>query len=286
MIFPIEDPPSSAIPSNAEFNNTIQPTANKTKTMKMKQIKSLVSHRLILAAVGGLLLTGAHARTWTSADGAKTFDGELKSYEAEKGLVTVTLANGGRLVFTQDKLSEADLAYLKEHGSKAAASSSSSGSVGKLPDVLPDPDGKEADMSKPVQVYILMGQSNMLGFGKPAALQGVAAEKYPYLVDDSGAWTVRKDVRNVFVMCSGNSPAKDQQNDWMTIQRNIGPEIGIGHYLGHVTDAPVLILKSCIGNRSLGWDLLPPGSKPYEHGGKTQPGYRGTPDDPGGAPRR
>ncbi|MEC9327910.1 MAG: hypothetical protein VYC63_08335, partial [Verrucomicrobiota bacterium] len=31
---------------------------------------------------------------------------------------------------------------------------------------LPDPDGKPADMSKPVQVYILMGQSNMLNFGK------------------------------------------------------------------------------------------------------------------------
>jgi hypothetical protein len=123
----------------------------------------------------------------------------------------------------------------------------------------------------------------MLGFGKPDVLKQVAqAGSYPYLVDDAGEWTVRKDVRNVFVMCSGNSPAKDQQNDWMTIQRNIGPEIGIGHYLGHVTDAPVLILKSCIGNRSLGWDLLPPGSEPYEHGGKTQPGYRGTPDNPKG----
>jgi uncharacterized protein YnzC (UPF0291/DUF896 family) len=127
-----------------------------------------------------------------------------------------------------------------------------------------------------------MGQSNMIGSGKPSVLQGIAAEKYPYLVDDAGAWTVRKDVRNVFVMCSGNSPAKDYKNEWMTISGNIGPEMGIGHYVGHVTDAPVLILKSCIGNRSLGWDLLPPGSEPYEHGGKTQPGYRGTPDDPGG----
>jgi hypothetical protein len=151
-----------------------------------------------------------------------------------------------------------------------------------VPDPLPDPDGEPADMSKPVQVYILMGQSNMIGSGKPSVLQGIAAEKYPYLVDDAGAWTVRKDVRNVFVMCSGNSPAKDYKNEWMTISGNIGPEMGIGHYVGHVTDAPVLILKSCIGNRSLGWDLLPPGSEPYEHGGKTQPGYRGTPDDPGG----
>ena len=128
-----------------------------------------------------------------------------------------------------------------------------------------------------------MGQSNMLGFGKPSALQAAAKNgKYPYLIDDSDAWTVRKDVRNVRVMCSGNSVAKDYTNDWMTIQGNIGPEIGIGHYLGHVTDAPVMILKSCIGNRSLGWDLLPPGSEPYEHGGKTQPGYRGTPTDPKG----
>jgi len=151
-----------------------------------------------------------------------------------------------------------------------------------VPDPLPDPDGKPADMSKPVQVYILMGQSNMIGSGKPSVLQGIAAEKYPYLVDDAGAWTVRKDVRNVFVMCSGNSPAKDYKNEWMTISGNIGPEMGIGHYVGHVTDAPVLILKSCIGNRSLGWDLLPPGSEPYEYDGKIQPGYRGTPDDPKG----
>ena len=147
---------------------------------------------------------------------------------------------------------------------------------------LPDPDGRPANMSKPVQVYILMGQSNMISFGKPSVLRGIAAEKYPYLVDDAGAWTVRKDVRNVFVMCSGNSPAKDHKNEWMTISGNIGPEMGIGHSVGHVTDAPVLILKSCIGNRSLGWDLLPPGSEPYEHGGKTHAGYRGTPDDPGG----
>jgi hypothetical protein len=151
-----------------------------------------------------------------------------------------------------------------------------------LPSPLPDPDGKPADMTKPVQVYILMGQSNMLGFGKPDVLKGVAADKYPYLVDDAGNWTTRQDVRNVFIMASGNKIGGVKKNEWMTISGRFGPEHGIGHYLGHVTDAPVLILKSCIGNRSLGWDLLPPGSKAYEAGGKMQPGYRGTPDDPTG----
>ena len=142
-----------------------------------------------------------------------------------------------------------------------------------LPKVLPDPDGKDADMSRPVQVYILLGQSNMLGAGridgdKEGTLEHAvkAKKEYPYLVDDAGQWTVRKDVRNVRVMGSGTGAMRQFNNEWMTIKgnRRIGPEFGIGHYVGHATDAPVMILKSCIGNRSLGWDLLPPGSERYE----------------------
>ncbi|MHC4506800.1 MAG: hypothetical protein ACYTFI_26215, partial [Planctomycetota bacterium] len=74
-----------------------------------------------------------------------------------------------------------------------------------IPAELPDPDGKPADMTKPVQVYILMGQSNMVGAGKVSRMASAVKErgKYPYLVDDAGNWTVRKDVRNVRVMSSG-----------------------------------------------------------------------------------
>jgi len=35
----------------------------------------------------------------------------------------------------------------------------------KVPAQLPDPDGKAPDASKPVQVYIMAGQSNMVGMG-------------------------------------------------------------------------------------------------------------------------
>jgi len=35
-----------------------------------------------------------------------------------------------------------------------------------VPDVLPDPDGKPGDAAKPVKVYILAGQSNMVGMGE------------------------------------------------------------------------------------------------------------------------
>ena len=138
---------------------------------------------------------------------------------------------------------------------------------------LPDPDAKPADMSKPVQVYILLGQSNMLGFGKvqgadkPGSLEHAVKEKklYPYLIDEEGNWTERKDVRNVRVMGSGTGGMRLFNNEWLTIKGGrIGPEVGIGHHLGHASDAPVMVLKSCIGNRSLSWDLLPPGSPSFE----------------------
>lgn len=159
---------------------------------------------------------------------------------------------------------------------------------------LPDPDDATADMSKPVQVFLLLGQSNMLGFGKvdPAkgkvegSLSHAVKEKslYPYLIDEAGNWTVRNDVRNVRVMGSGLGGMRLINNEWMTIKgKTIGPEIGIGHHLGHVIDAPVMILKSCIGNRALGWDLLPPGGEGFEFTdskGVTwiHPGYRGSPE--------
>ena len=133
---------------------------------------------------------------------------------------------------------------------------------------LPDHDGKPADMSKPVKVYILMGQSNMLAFGNLKKLTAAVKEKkkYQYLVDDAGNWIERKDVRYVWVGGSGgpSKPGTLKKNEWMTISGNVGVEMGIGHHVGNVVDAPVLILKSATGNRSLGWDLLPPGSKQYE----------------------
>jgi len=159
--------------------------------------------------------------------------------------------------------------------------------VADTPKPLPDPDGKPANMAKPVQVFILLGQSNMLGFGKIGAADKAGSlthavqqkGKYPYLVDDAGDWTVRKDVRNAQVMGSGAGNMKSFNNEWMTITNgNIGPEIGIGHQVGQVTDAPVLILKSCIGNRSLGWDLLPPGSQRFEQDGMIYAGYKDSPD--------
>jgi len=152
----------------------------------------------------------------------------------------------------------------------------------QVPDKLPKPDSKPADMTKPVQVYILLGQSNMVSLGKIAGGEGSldnavkVKKKYSYLVDDAANWSERKDVRFARMM-SGKGPLN---NEWMTVKtcKTIGPEFGIGHAVGNAVEAPVMILKCCIGNRALGWDLLPPGSERFEEGGKVYAGYKDSPE--------
>jgi len=147
---------------------------------------------------------------------------------------------------------------------------------------LPRPDTKAPDIKKPVKVFILMGQSNMVGMGEiePETTKGTLAYltkkegKYPWLIDDGGNWTVRKDVYYYDARTKKGSPLSPTSNNGKTI----GPELGFGYVMGHVLDEPVLVLKSCIGNRSLGWDLLPPGSERFTFEGRTYAGYKDTPD--------
>jgi alpha-galactosidase len=125
----------------------------------------------------------------------------------------------------------------------------------------------------------------MLGFGKvgPETQKGTleyfvkTEKKYPFLIDDTGKWTVRNDVRYAFVM-QVRGGMQVNANDWLTIKGNIGPEVGFGHVIGQALDEPVLLLKACIGNRSLGWDLLPPGGERYVFEGKVYAGYKDRPD--------
>ena len=156
---------------------------------------------------------------------------------------------------------------------------------------LTRPDDKAADQTKPVKVFILMGQSNMVGMGdinpadKPGTLTTLTKteKRYPFLLDDGGQWTVRKDVYYYDARTKKGSPLSATSNNG----NSIGPEVGFGTVMGQLLNEPVLILKSCIGNRSLGWDLLPPGSERFEaevteRGGqnvtKVFAGYKDSPD--------
>lgn len=147
---------------------------------------------------------------------------------------------------------------------------------------------ESAAQDQPVKVYIMLGQSNMLGFGRVGpretlgTLEYLVKEqgKYPHLVDSEGNWKTREDVRYVHVMDPRGVDYRDLEtfgevrNEWLTPNGSFGPELGFGQVVGDYHAEPVLLLKACIGNRSLGWDLLPPGSERFEFEGRTYAGYK------------
>ncbi len=81
--------------------------------------KFLQAIRLGLAL---LLVTAVQARTWTSTEGPKTFEAELKAYDPATGEVTVTLPDGTAMKFHQDKLAATDITFLKQQGTSLGTS--------------------------------------------------------------------------------------------------------------------------------------------------------------------
>lgn len=150
-----------------------------------------------------------------------------------------------------------------------------------VPYPLPDPDGSTGATDKPVKVFIMSGQSNTVGIGYvnggAGSLTTIAKQenRFPNLVDASNEWTERNDVWYEGVV---TATAKK----WLSVgcgadSTRIGPELGFGHIMGWHHDEPVLIIKASQGNRSLGWDFLPPGSSQYTFGSNTYAGYGDTP---------
>ena len=148
---------------------------------------------------------------------------------------------------------------------------------------LPDPSPSDIGLSgKPVKVYILSGQSNMLGYGQvtgsgPGTLETMtgAENKFPNLVDASGNWSVYNDVHYRGVIAdTGSGPMQP-----LIAGDKYGPEYGFGVVMAYHHDEPVLVIKSSIGNRSLSWDCLPPGSASFDWtDGYTYAGYGDSPN--------
>jgi autotransporter-associated beta strand protein len=136
----------------------------------------------------------------------------------------------------------------------------------RVPYPLPDPNTSTGATNKRVKVYIMSGQSNMVGMGtmngtidKSLATYTGSGKKFPDLVNASGGWTTRKDIRYRGVISDITNAELSPAN----LGDKFGPELGFGYVIGWFHDEPVLLLKSCTGNRSLAWDILP----------KTSPGY-------------
>lgn len=133
----------------------------------------------------------------------------------------------------------------------------------------------------PVKVFILAGQSNMVGAGRVKAdpkrnggkgsleylvKSPATAQRFAHLVDADGHWRTRDDVWIVFFDRKGPLTVGYGSN-----QDTIGPELGFGWVVGDAFEEPVLLIKCAWGGKSLAVDFRPPsaGKPPYSLGAKT-----------------
>jgi autotransporter-associated beta strand protein len=150
-----------------------------------------------------------------------------------------------------------------------------------IPYPLPAPDAATGATDKPVKVYIMSGQSNMVGFGQiagtaPGTLQTMTGteNKFPNMVAAGGGWTSRKDVKYQGII---SDVAKGDLKPDVAGDK-YGPELGFGYVMGWYHDEPVLLIKASQGNRGLMWDFLPPGSPRTVDGATTYPAYGESPE--------
>jgi alpha-galactosidase len=113
---------------------------------------------------------------------------------------------------------------------------------------------------KPVQVYILAGQSNMEGKAKVSLLQyQIGLPEHQELLGhlhEQGQLKTRDDVFVRFHERSGPLTAGFGSPD------RIGPELEFGFVMGDKLEAPVLLIKTAWGGKSLYVDFRPPSAPP------------------------
>lgn len=139
---------------------------------------------------------------------------------------------------------------------------------------------------KPLEVFILAGQSNMEGQGV-VDLAGkdyndakgtlatlisdpAKSDRYRHLKDPAGNWRVRDDVW-VRYQPEGRPLRAGPLTFGFTRygdQHHFGPELQFGHVIGDAFDNEVLLIKTAWGGKSLYVDFRPPSS-----GGATGPYY-------------
>jgi len=120
------------------------------------------------------------------------------------------------------------------------------------------PSVNAADDTKPVKVFLLVGQSNMEGKAKVSLLksqldQPQAKERFAHLHRDS-EWIIRDDVSIKFLNRKGKLTVGYGSPE------RVGPELDFGFTMGDHYDEQVLLIKSAWGGKSLARDFRPPSS--------------------------
>lgn len=128
-----------------------------------------------------------------------------------------------------------------------------------------------ASAAKPLQVYILAGQSNMQGHAKISTMEAIGMDPAtkPMLADMTGADGKPKVCERVWISSIGcGKDPQEEQTGKLTAgfgasTEKLGPEFTFGIYTEKTTDAPILLIKTSWGGKSLNTDFRPPSAGPY-----------------------
>lgn len=124
--------------------------------------------------------------------------------------------------------------------------------------------------AKPLQVFILAGQSNMQGHAKVTTFEhiGMDPATKPMLAEMQNPDGSPKVCKRVWISSLGS--ADTEQTGQLTTGfgasangPKIGPEFTFGIYMEKFTDAPILLIKTAWGGKSLNTDFRSPSAGPY-----------------------
>lgn len=143
-----------------------------------------------------------------------------------------------------------------------------------------------APSTRPVQVFVLAGQSNMEGQavvdlegkdynGGKGTLRALLSDvskgsAFRHLRDDKGSWVERPDVQVRYQPQNGPLKIGPLAPGFTPYEgsHHFGPELQFGHVLGDHLENPILLVKTAWGGKSLYADFRPPSS-----GGTVGPYY-------------
>jgi alpha-galactosidase len=147
----------------------------------------------------------------------------------------------------------------------------------------------EAAASEPIKVYILAGQSNMEGHARVETFDYIGDDPattplLKEMLDSAGEHRVCDNVWISYLTGSGDRNGEGvgklttgygARRDPSQSEGKIGPEFTFGISMDKGTSAPILIIKTAWGGKSLHTDFRPPSAGPYQFGEREVARYEG-----------
>ena len=125
--------------------------------------------------------------------------------------------------------------------------------------------------AKPLQVFILAGQSNMQGHVNVSTFASMAddpktAPILKEMLDADGKPRVLKNVWISSIGCAGDDTTEQKGNltvGYGASKDEIGPEYTFGIYMEKWLKEPILLIKTSWGGKDLNTDFRPPSAGPF-----------------------